>query len=195
MRIILPLAALGLALTVSFASATTLTLTGAGTTCSTSQLTVSLDCEGAYSGNASSDIDALTVLFGETGWSELEKVDASSGSSGGLTVTTTDGTIGTWAYSGDTSAFGGMIAILKGGPTFSAYLLDLEVVPLAGDWNTSGILKGNGGAGPELSNFTLWTRPGGGPDTPPVPLPAAGWMLLAGVGGLAAWGRRRRNAA
>ena len=32
-----------------------------------------------------------------------------------------------------------------------------------------------------------------GEDVPPVPLPAAGWMLLAGVGGLAAMRRRRKS--
>lgn len=32
-----------------------------------------------------------------------------------------------------------------------------------------------------------------GDDTPPIPLPAAGWMLLAGVGGLAAMRRRRKS--
>lgn len=34
----------------------------------------------------------------------------------------------------------------------------------------------------------------GGPDMAPIPLPAAGWLLLAGVGGLAAMRRRRRAA-
>lgn len=32
------------------------------------------------------------------------------------------------------------------------------------------------------------------PPPPAIPLPAAGWMLLAGLGGMAAIGRRRRNA-
>lgn len=50
----------------------------------------------------------------------------------------------------------------------------------------------NGGS---VGYFTAGSAvpPGGpGPNTPAVPLPAAGWMLIAGLGGLAAMGRRKR---
>lgn len=44
--------------------------------------------------------------------------------------------------------------------------------------------------------FTNLLPVGGNPngDPPPIPLPAAGWLLLAGIGGLAAVARRRRSA-
>lgn len=47
--------------------------------------------------------------------------------------------------------------------------------------------KGEIGA---LSHISLYGTPA--TDMPPVPLPAAGWMLIAGIGGLAALRRRKR---
>jgi hypothetical protein len=51
----------------------------------------------------------------------------------------------------------------------------------------------NNGASEKLSNPDVTT--GGGAGLGVVPLPAAGWLLLAGVGGLAAMARRRKAAA
>ncbi|WP_425098264.1 VPLPA-CTERM sorting domain-containing protein [Tropicibacter sp. S64] len=42
-------------------------------------------------------------------------------------------------------------------------------------------------------NFGYFTAGVAGPGGPEVPLPAAGWMLLAGLGGLAAMRRRRKG--
>ncbi|MEM9394486.1 MAG: VPLPA-CTERM sorting domain-containing protein [Pseudomonadota bacterium] len=76
--------------------------------------------------------------------------------------------------------------------------------------NDVDVLDVNGGSG----EFTFWARSGmdsfvldaADPDgtsrenlrwsveVSPVPLPAAGWLLLAGVGGLAAMKRKKRNA-
>ncbi|MFW5655266.1 MAG: VPLPA-CTERM sorting domain-containing protein [Roseicyclus sp.] len=160
--------------------------------CSADDLTVSLDCEGAFSGNDSNtDLDGL---FSKNGWTELAKVDDASGTDGDLTVTQDDNTAtsGGWSYTGDVSAYSHMIAVLKGGNSFSAYLLDLSVKPLEGAWNTDGIAKGNGKPGPGLSHFGLYTI-----DAVPsqVPLPAAAWMLLAGLGGLVAMKWRKDAAA
>jgi hypothetical protein len=71
------------------------------------------------------------------------------------------------------------------------YLMDNAVS--SGSFNTSDLAQG-------FSNIRLFgtqrlTNVPPPPPTNPVPLPAAGWMLLAGIGGLAAWGRRRRAAA
>jgi len=48
----------------------------------------------------------------------------------------------------------------------------------------------------DISHVSLYGRGtggGGGGPLPGVPLPAAGWMLIAGLGGLAAVGRRRKS--
>ncbi len=165
--------AAGLALAASGASALTMGLTDLGT-CATSQFTTSTACEGAFSGNdPNSDLDGL---FGKTGW-----VDA--GLSFSLTGAGTGS--GTWSVT-DWGGLTTVMAVLKGGPTFAGYLLDLSGT--SGTWNTQGLLKGSGGAGPDLSHFAFYTT---GPSQ--VPLPAAGWMMLAGLGGLGALRRSRRR--
>lgn len=106
---------------------------------------------------------------------------------------------GTWAidiFPEDTQ----VVITLKAGDSFGAFLL--TPFTTSGTWATTGT---------NLSNFSVFyrscatleearrlgcgTHDDGGDDTPsPVPLPAAGWLLLGGLGALAAM-RRRRAAA
>ncbi|MGI3213290.1 hypothetical protein ACROSR_19575 [Roseovarius tibetensis] len=105
------------------------TLTNAGTTCSVSDFTIgSVDasqCEGAFSGNDSNT--DLNGIFGISGWMEIVKVDApdtsDSGNGVALTVNGNGGTSGTWSVD-SWGGFTTVMGVLKGGPTFSAYLLD-----------------------------------------------------------------------
>lgn len=48
--------------------------------------------------------------------------------------------------------------------------------------------------GQKGGGFSHYTEFGSIPGLPPVPLPAAGWMLIAGLGGLAAIRRRKKHA-
>lgn len=174
-------AAAVLATAASGAAASTMGLTDLNT-CNVSQLTVSTECDGAFDGNDSNS--NLDGLFGETGWTELAKVDVGT-TDGILTISNLGGTSGTWSVTG----WGGLtkvMAVLKGGPDFAAYLLDLSST--SGTWNTLGLLKGNGEPGPGLSHFALYSV------TAAVPLPAAGWLMLAGLGGLGILRRSRRAA-
>ncbi len=168
---------------LSSISASALTLTG-DVSCATSNVSGSVDCQGAFSGNDSNQ--DLGGLFGIDQWMEFEKVDNSSGTSGALTVTAAgDEKSGTWSLSTIPSSPQYMI-VLKGGPSFSAYLMDDDT--LSGTWNTLGIQTGgrNPKAGPGLSHFTVYKAVGGivtppPDDSNPTPVPEPLTILGAGA--------------
>lgn len=157
-------------------------------TCDIANLTGTTDCEGIFDGNDSNSISTSTELFGKTGWTELFKVDDSSGTTGPLTVKLNEAgnnTSGTWELSDDFDfgLYGPIMFALKGGPTFTAYLSDGET--RSGTWNTQDLRTGDGGTEPGLSHFTIWTTGtgsgGNNPDPASVPEPAA----LLGLGSVA----------
>lgn len=141
--------------------------------CNISNVSGSSNCQGAFNGNdANQD---LSNLFGISKWNQFAKVDNDSGSKGGLTVTG-GGTSGGWTISGITSDK--YMIILKGGPSFSSYLLNSTTT--SGTWNTAGLFKGNGDPGPGLSHFTVYV-----PDAQAVPEPLTilGSAVALGFGG------------
>lgn len=122
-----------------------------------------------------------TGLFNLTNWSFLAKYENPDGGAetNGLTVSGN-----TWSFAG--SLFYEAVAIiLKQGNTFSAYLFDGGLAS-TGTWSTPGFGQGAGG----LSHMSIYTS---GNPTSPIPLPAAGWLMLAGLGGLVAVRRRRKS--
>lgn len=162
-------------LSVSANAASALTLQG--NKCSTSNLTGSAACEGTFVGNdANQDLNGL---FGKTGWSELFKVDNSSGTTGGLTVTAASGEkTGTWSLSGAETSQYDYMAVIKGGNSFSAYFLNA----FSGNWNTQGVVKGNGNPGPGLSHFTIYSIQKDNTAEVPEPLTILGSGLALGFG-------------
>ena len=187
--------AIALALTPVISSATTydpllstdpLTLTS--NPCKTESMGGSSACNGVFAGNDSNQ--NLDGIFGLTGWNELLKVDASSGveSGSGITLTVTsniDESAGTWAVN-SFAGFENVMFVLKGGNTFSAFLMNTSI--LSGNWNNESIFDRNGN-NPGLSHFTVYAS-----GTPAViPLPAAGLLLISALGGLAAMRRMRKS--
>ncbi|USR92817.1 PEP-CTERM sorting domain-containing protein [Phormidium yuhuli AB48] len=167
-------------------------------TCDIANLTGTTDCEGIYRGNDSNSITTSTEMFGKTGWSELWKVDDSSGTTGPLTVALNNAgqeTSGTWTLSEDFNfdLYDSVMFVLKGGPTFTAYKSD--GVTMSGTWNTDDLRNGGGRVGPGLSHFTVWTTGtgSGGNSSEPTPVPEPAALLGLGSVALASRFLRRKS--
>lgn len=167
------------------------------TTCSVANLTTSSQCSGIYSGNDSNQ--DVTGLFSPPnyGWTEVAKAEGPENGSpwtnNGLTVMFNNAqrTSGTWSYTNPSQSLNPFMFILKGGPTFSAYLIPSGVT--SGTWNTQDLLTGgnNPQRGPGLSHFSVYKDP------TPVPiesdaLPVLGATIFFGSG---MWLKQRRRKA
>ena len=134
-----------------------------------------------------SDGDYTEGLFGQTDWEFIIKNDSPDGDDGDDLTITEPGTDGSFSYTGDLSMFEQIVVVLKQSSTFSAYLFDTPVDFSDASWSTQWAGNQSG----ELSHLSIYGRGDG--DTPQIPLPAAGWMMIAGIGGLAALRRRRKS--
>lgn len=104
-------------------------------------------------------------------------------------------TTGTWSVNFWPGTANSEIAfVLKAGPGYAAYLMEQLSGSLSGEWSTA-LLTNKKDVPLGISNISVWAKPGDGePPSPfsppaPIPLPAAAWMLLAGIAGL--YGVRR----
>lgn len=155
-------------------------------------------CVGELAGNDSSTVlnDPSNfddgALFGSTSWqldSKIERGDDEQSTvfldpdpAGRLSATLDgDQLSGIWTVTNWDGVAKAML-VLKGGNGFAAYNLDLSA-GLTGGWSTQALVVGNNNNTPALSHVSLYTTP--------IPLPAAGWLMLAGIGGLAALRRRK----
>jgi hypothetical protein len=127
-------------------------------------------------------IAAITGSFEE--YSTVTVGDLGAGLAGGIGVTTvcTGADIGTCA---DADAVGDFDRSVDRTFTFDVAFTNLGLTSGSTTFTTFALVDGDGVAR-EIDTFTA-------PDTAPIPLPAAGWMLLAGIGGLVAMRRRKKT--
>jgi hypothetical protein len=86
---------------------------------------------------------------------------------------------GTWTFTPSAGLLFPHYMALKTGAGYEVW--DISGL-LTGFWTTEGGLENKG-----ISHISFWNTG----DTPVIPLPAAGWLLLAGVGGLVAMRRKK----
>ncbi len=122
-----------------------------------------------------------TGLFGNTGYGFIAKSD-NGGLSDGLSYSVS-GTIASFNYAGDLSGFEYVVYVFKQSNDFAAYLFDKTAAPTSGAFDLSVFPNSD-----SLSHISIYA----GGQTTVVPLPAAGWLMLAGIGGLAALRRKKK---
>ena len=175
-------------------------------TCDILNFTTSTDCISPVTGGSGDNVTADAMndfgpdgAFGHTGWTLLDYLDNPENADVGDTQNSKDGLFsitymaplykqGTWALNPLFNWGAGKYAFaIKGATDNAVYLMDLAFRD--GNWFVNDLLNA-GGNNPDMSNVRLFgTEP-----LAPIPLPAAGWLLLAGLGGLAA-ARRMKKAA
>ena len=151
----------------------------------TLEIAVDADCfAGNDLGNGGIEDGNLEIL-GYDGWT----LGDSTGATGDGVVTFSDtptvgATSGTWGIA-SYGEYDPLLLILKSGPYYGGFLISEAVSGLSGSWS---ILDLGNEEPKQLSHTSLYYGP-----IDPIPLPAAGWLLLGGLGGLAAMKRRRKS--
>lgn len=143
-------------------------------------------CAGSFSGNISAGQNSLVSFDGYGAFSLLGTTDdADEGPF--IALTQTPGSL-----TFDAPVEGLFVLGIKGGPTYSLYLFDGGDTGISSiSFDTLGVAKGNGKAGPDLSHAALF-MPAGLPVSA-VPEASSYAMLLAGLGMLGVVVRRRRG--
>lgn len=150
------------------------------------------DCSGVFAENDTGDTGTLlTNLNGgifsglEDDWSIFGKSDETDD------VTAPETTSGSWSVNFSPEAYSVFAVSLKAATGYAVYLFDLRPDAdslFGGGFETTGILNPGGNVA-DLSHMTIAVWDG---EISVVPLPAAGWLLLGGLGGLAAFKRRKK---
>lgn len=99
----------------------------------------------------------------------------------GFDNTNDGGTSGAWSLAAGKTLTAPFVISVKGGPDYSAYFFNAGSTITSGTWNTFGITKGNGGAGPGLSHLDIYTATA---KDVPEPLSILGTGVAFGFGGI-----------
>lgn len=136
-------------------------------------------------------------ILGETTSTNQEALKQSNAASGEVMFSSAPGfkqKSGEWAVDGS-AGFGSLMIVLKAGRKMSAFLID-DLQELAGLWSIEREVCNRGvckNVGFRLKHASIYYTPAI-PEPAPVPVPAAGFMLLAGLAGLAGLRRARKAA-
>jgi len=148
------------------------------------------DCAGWFSGNINGNATELTDIAGFFGgavadWTYQGKSDDSSG---GPFTGNSGATSGTLTF--DSAITSDFVVGIKGGPSYSYYFFNANASGIESiDFDTLGIVKGSGGAGPGLSHMALYTKRSTG--TPVSDAGSALAMIGAGLVGIGLLRRRQ----
>ena len=157
------------------------------------------------------------AMFGYTDWmydAKDNNVDGVDDGTNSLSLSLTGGTLAGGADGAGTGDLGGLWSIISNAfdlyddimivfKSASAEIIDpnMYVAYLLTDGTTSGayqspFINTKNGNLVDISHVSIYYRGDGDDGTPPVPLPAAGFLLLGAMGGLgvAGWRRRRKAA-
>lgn len=145
--------------------------------CKNGTVTGTTECEGVFEKNNSNQ--DLNGLFDLDWGTEALKVKGSGGTDGPLTITSKNNKKkGTWKLEQSfVDEYDEIMFVVKGGPSFSAYLWD--GLATSGTWDTLGLQKGNGKAKPSLSHISVYAMRTPEPKPASIPEPAAMFGLVA----------------
>lgn len=158
----------------------------AAVTCSNSTLTTSnvgyVDCQGPIGGNIAPGQTNTATFSGYGTFSLVGKSDDFG--FGPFAFNPGAGTSGTFSF--DKAQTGYFVLGIKGGPDYSLYLFNGGAAGISAlNFDTFGIGKGNGSAGPGLSHLALFAQP--------VPEPESYLLMLAGLLVVGSIVRRQRS--
>jgi hypothetical protein len=174
-------------------------------TCDIANFTTSTDCVSPVTGGPGGNVTVTQMnagpgVFGSTAWSLIDAISSTllpgpQDSDDGFFTFAYDGDLqsGTWSLNPLYTWGAGLFAFaIKGATDNAVYLMDTDFT--SGTWTVND-LEGPRGGTPDLSNVQLFGTADlvlrDVPPPPAIPLPAAGWMMIAGLGALAALRRRK----